>query len=221
MKLGLLFMALAVALLSHEGPKKPLKPTKAKAQLDQAKKQLDRARKQAAAKGAYACCVKPGCSLCLLTEGSCSCAAKAATGLGVCGECVGGWKAGRGKVKGVSAKSITLAPVTPSGSADAAVLAHAAIPDLGLAIASLARAKAILVSEQRFSCCIRGGCTQCAMEADCTCADDLAATPGKTPDKKSPARKGVCGDCLDGWKAGNGRLAGIPASEVALADMGS
>src|SRR5581483_2462048 len=124
-------------------------------------------------------------------------------GQGVCGECFGGWKAHRGAVKGVSAKSITLAPVTSSGNADAAVLAHAAVPDLGLAIASLARAKAILVSEQRFSCCVRGGCTQCAMEADCACADDLAAAPGKTT-----GRKGVCGDCLDGWKAGTGRLAG-------------
>jgi hypothetical protein len=221
MKLSLLLLALAVAGLAHEGAKKPLKPTKAKAQLDQAKKQLDKARKQAAAKGVYACCVKPGCSLCLLTEGSCSCAAKAASGQGVCGECFGGWRAGRGKIKGVSAKSITLAPVTPPGNADAAVLAHAAVPDLGLAIASLARAKAILVSEQRFSCCIRGGCTQCAMEGNCTCADDLAATPDKTTGKKSPARKGVCGDCLDGWQAGKGRLAGISPSEVTLADMGS
>ena len=219
--LPLLGLALAMAALAHEGPKKPQKPTKAKADLDQTKKQLDGARKELATQGNFACCVKPGCSLCLLTEGSCSCADKAGKGEGVCGECFGGWKAGRGAVKGVSAKSITLTPVTPAGSADAAVLAHAAVPDLGLAIASLARAKAILVSEQRFACCIRGGCTQCAMEGDCTCANDLAAVPSKTAGKKSAVRKGVCGDCLDGWKAGKGRLAGISPSEVTLATMDS
>ncbi len=221
MKIGLLFMTVALGTFAHEGPKKPLKPTKAKDDLSKAKKQFDQARKQAAAQGKYACCVKPGCTLCLLTEGSCSCAAKAAKGEGVCGECFGGWKAGRGTIRGVSEKSITLAPVSTKQSADAAVLAHAAVPDLGLAIASLTRAKSILVSEQRFSCCIRGGCAQCAMEADCTCADDLAAAPANGAEKKSGGRKGVCGDCLDGWKAGKGRLAGISPSEVALAEMGS
>ncbi len=216
MKIFAIFLVTAALALAHEGPKKPEKPTKAKADLEKAKKQLRQARKEAEAQGKYACCVKPGCSICLLTEGSCSCAAKAASGLGVCGECLGGWKSGRGTVKGVSAKSITLAPVSAPANPDAAVLAKAAIPDLGLAIASLARAKATLVSEQRFSCCVSGGCTQCAMEADCACADDLAAAPGK----KAGARQGVCGDCLDGWKAGQGRLAGISPDEVALADMG-
>src|SRR5579885_2219696 len=203
MKIGALLLAVAITGLAHEGQKKPLKPTKAKADLEKAKKQLDQARKNAAAEGKFSCCVKPGCSLCLLTQGSCSCAANAA------------------KVKGVSAKSITLAPSPSLENRDAAVLAHAAAPDLGLAIASLARAKATLVSEQRFSCCIRGGCTQCAMEGDCTCADDLSAAPEKTSRKKSPSRKGFCGDCVDGWKAGKGRLAGIDPSEVTLADVSS
>ena len=213
-------LALAASLaIAHEGPKKPQKPTKAKEDLKQAKAHLDAAKKQLAAEGKYSCCVKPGCNLCITTEGSCSCAEKAAKGLGVCGECYGGWKAGRGEVKGVKKSDIKLAPVTPaSGAADAAVLAQAAVPDIGLAIAALTRAKVTLVSEQRFSCCVRGGCTQCAMETNCPCGTDLAAPPAASA---NGARKGVCGDCLDGWMAGQGRLAGIPPREVTLESMGS
>src|SRR5207249_8812491 len=61
------------------------------------------------------------------------------------------------------------------------------------------------------SCCIRGGCGQCAHEANCPCGGDLT----------NPGRFGVCGDCLDGWSSGHGSFPGIPVSEVGLAPMDS
>lgn len=68
------------------------------------------------------------------------------------------------------------------------------------------RAKRILAGEKRFACCIRGGCGQCAHDTFCPCGSDLATK-----------KKGVCGDCLDRWRAGQGAFDGIDPAEVALA----
>jgi hypothetical protein len=191
----------ALAAFAHEGGKKNTKPTAAQKDLDEAKSLLALAKKELSAQGKHSCCVKPGCDLCPMTRGACSCAENARSGRGVCGECVGGWKAGRGSVKGVSAKMVKLEAVKPEPITGP--------PDLLQAVAALLRAKRILVTEQRYSCCIRGGCGQCAHEGDCPCARDLGATP----------RKGVCGHCVNGWQVGEGRLDGISPDEVTLAAM--
>ena len=73
---------------------------------------------------------------------------------------------------------------------------------------SLLAAKRTLLAEGRYSCCIRGGCGQCAHETSCPCGADLAA------------HKGVCGECLDGWRSGRGAFAGIDPAEVTLAVFG-
>lgn len=88
--------------------------------------------------------------------------------------------------------------------------AHAAHPtdQLRLSAESLLRAKRTLVAEGRYSCCIRGGCAQCAHETSCPCGADLAA------------HRGVCGECLDGWRSGRGAFAAIDPAEVTLAIFG-
>ena len=201
MKTIAVLLVFALASFAHEGGKKNTKPTAAQKDLNEAKSLLGLAKKELSAQGKYSCCVKPGCDMCPMTRGACSCAENAKSGRGVCGECMGGWKAGRGSVKGVSAKSVKLEAVKPEPIIGP--------PDLLQAVAALLRAKRILVTEQRYSCCIRGGCGQCAHEAECPCARDLGATP----------RKGVCGHCVNGWQAGEGRLDGISPDEVTLAAM--
>jgi len=81
-------------------------------------------------------------------------------------------------------------------------------PELKEAVDALLSAKKILVAEKRFGCCIRGGCGQCAHEGNCPCGADLAA-----------GKNGVCGDCLDGWKSGQGSFAGVDPADVKLAAM--
>src|SRR5437588_316645 len=88
------------------------------------------------------------------------------------------------------------APATPT----------AASPDLAQAKRALDAAKRTLAAQGRYSCCIRGGCAMCARELHCPCGGDLAK------------HKGVCGECLDGWRSGRGAFAGIDPAEVALAD---
>jgi hypothetical protein len=203
-----LVLCFTLSVLAHENGKKNTKPTAAQKDLDDARRLLHLAKKELSATGKYSCCVKPGCDLCPMTRGACSCAEQARSGRGVCGECLGGWKAGRGSVKGISAKSMKLEAAKPAEITGP--------PDLLQAAAALLRAKRILVAEQRYACCIRGGCGQCAHEAECPCARDL----GAAPDAKG-RRKGVCGRCLNGWQAGEGRLAGISLDEVTLAEMGT
>src|SRR6185369_13146765 len=119
-------------------------------------------------------------------------------GKGACGECAGSWSA-RGK-------KIT---VLPADHQACPMPAHTEPPTAQLTIAaeSLLKAKRTLVSEGRYACCIRGGCAMCAREAHCPCGGDLA---GK--------RKGVCGECLDGWRSGRGAFGNIDPGEVLLAD---
>ena len=93
-------LLLGTALMAHEHGAKTLKPTKAQANIDAARKKLDARKKKLSAEGKYKCCVKPGCTLCIRTNGSCNCAANVRAGRGACGECQEGWLAGHGAVKG-------------------------------------------------------------------------------------------------------------------------
>lgn len=68
--------------------------------------------------------------------------------------------------------------------------------------------KRTLVKEKRYSCCIRGGCNQCAFEQECACGANLASKNGK----------GVCRECYDGWHAGHG-IYDVPVEEVQVSEM--
>ena len=52
--------------------------------------------------GLYDCCIKPGCDHCILKEGQCDCYKNIRKSDPICGECLRGYKAGRGKLKLVS-----------------------------------------------------------------------------------------------------------------------
>ncbi len=208
---SLCLLAFSWEAWAHEGTPKNQKPTQAKRDLDRARKSLDAAKKDLAARGRYSCCTKPSCDLCARTNGSCACAKNVAAGRGSCGECYAGWKAGRGSVKGVSAKSVELLTADHQGcamSASAAPGDGSPSPELKQAVDALLDAKKTLVAEKRYACCIRGGCGQCAHEGSCPCGSDLAT-----------GKKGVCGECLDGWKSGKGAFPGIDPGDVQLAAM--
>lgn len=202
------WLALLPALLhGHEGGVKNLKPTKAQRDLKTARRSLNTAKKNLAAQGRYTCCVKPACDLCAVTQGSCMCAANVAKGLGACGECYAGWLGGRGAIRGVDAKRIPLYPAARQQAPGPDRLP----PELEEARHALMNAKRTLVGERRFQCCVRGGCVQCAHEADCPCGSSLASG--------DPKARGVCGDCLDGWHSGQGAFDGVPLADVVLAPM--
>lgn len=63
--------------------------------------------------------------------------------------------------------------------------------------AALLEAKKILAAEGRYSCCVKGGCTECTLEANCGCGGNLFE------------KKGVCKECLKGIKDGNGRYENV------------
>ncbi len=191
---------------AHEGDNKPKKKSAAAAELKSARAKLDAAKKKLASQGKYSCCVKPSCDTCARRNGSCKCAANVAAGKGACGECQGGWLAGRGAIPGVDPKSVKL--LDSSHQAVAAKTPEADLPDaLRDALAELTSAKKKLVAEKRFGCCIKGGCDECAFETSCPCGSDLAKG------------KGVCGTCVDGWNAGDGQFPNLPLSEIHLAPM--
>jgi len=52
--------------------------------------------------GLYDCCMKPGCDHCILKEGQCDCYESIRKSDPICGECLRGYKAGKGKLKLVS-----------------------------------------------------------------------------------------------------------------------
>jgi hypothetical protein len=210
-------LACAACMQAHERGNKDLKPSKAQPDLDSSDLQLQKAKKQLTAKGVYSCCIRRSCDLCARKNGSCNCARNVAAGRGACGECYEAWRAGRGAVKGVDPKSVKLLPsenqACPLPGAD-----WQPPPELKQAAELLMRAKRTLVAEKRYYCCVRGGCAHCAREGNCPCGADLASdASGKNP----KSRKGVCGQCLDGWRSGQGSFAGIAIGDVTLAAMGS
>jgi hypothetical protein len=199
-----LLIVFTVAAMGHDNAKQSGKPTKAQPQLNKAAKIIQNLKKKSVAAGRHQCCVKKSCDLCTQTGGSCACARSVAAGKGSCGQCFAGWKAGDGAMKSVNPDSLAvLAAINqsydPPPAEDAALVREA--DDLML------QAKRILTGEKRFACCIRGGCNECAQEGACACGSDLAAG------------KGVCGECLDGWKAGRGSFPGIDPGSVQFAPM--
>jgi len=51
--------------------------------------------------GMYGCCIGPSCNFCALAAGMCSCGGSVEDGEGVCGECLLGWHAGQGNIRGI------------------------------------------------------------------------------------------------------------------------
>ena len=62
--------------------------------------QVESARKRAFDHGAYACCIAPACSWCLLSLGECTCILGVGSGQYACRECKGGWEVGQGIMPG-------------------------------------------------------------------------------------------------------------------------
>jgi hypothetical protein len=80
-----------------------------------------------------------------------------------------------------------------------------AAPQLKEAAQAQQAARQQLVQEGRYACCIRGGCGMCAQDgAACPCAKLLAAGSG------------VCGECWEGWKSGQGAVGGVKPESVKL-----
>ena len=206
MRLHAVALLLAVTAAAHDTDKK-LPPTKAGAKLARARTQLDAAKKKLTAKGRYACCIKPTCDSCALKHGSCACAVNAAKGAGVCGECMGGWKSGKGALKGIDASKLMLLPSDKQALPSGPGTADPPPVELNGAQEALLEAKQQMAREQRYLCCIRGGCTECAFETQCGCGGKLGQG------------KGVCGTCADGWRSGHGSFPGIDGEQVAIEPM--
>lgn len=191
-------------LLAHDLDRNR-KPSKADPVLKKAKAQWEAVKKKLTAQGKYACCIRPACNLCAKTTGSCACAVNIGKGKGACGECLGGWKAGRGALKGVKAADVKLLPAAQQSLGKTTPPA-----ELNGAQEMMLEAKRQLAAERRYSCCVKGGCDECALEASCPCGGELA---------KGAQGKGVCGTCLDGWHGGQGAFPGVELSELKLAEM--
>lgn len=210
----LLTASVSGAHAHDDDKKKP--PTKAKAGLALARKQMDEAKRKMIAGGRYACCVKAppgskveGCDMCAKMNGSCNCGASLAQGKGVCGDCLAGWKTGRGAVPGVKKESVSL--LDSSHQAMPGMEMKSAPPELAQAEETLNGAKRTLVKETRYSCCIgHAGCDECAYEASCPCAKELA---------KGEKSEGICGQCFDGQHAGHGRIQGVDMSRMKMNPM--
>lgn len=215
--LGILFLCAAgVRGWAHPPANAKLPPTQATAELKKARALMDAAKTKLTAQGKYACCIKApegskaaGCDLCARVNGSCNCAANLAAGKGVCGDCLGGWKTGKGTLRGVKPETVTL---LHSGNQKQSVTDFPdALPELAQAREALNAAKRILVKEGRFACCIgKGGCDQCAHETNCPCGKEAS---------EGQKGEGICGQCYDGWQAGIGRLAGLAFQDMKMEPM--
>jgi hypothetical protein len=212
---AVLMMWLAAPSHAHDPKRRNRKPTKAAPALKEARQKMDAAKATMAEKGKYDCCVKPSCDMCARTHGACACGSNVADGKGACGECMEGWLAGLGAVKGAKTKTINLLPTSEHKTEEDLLK----LDDLVQACHQMNEAKRAMVSEGRYSCCVRGGCDSCAHGADCQCGSELARLPSNG-DAKSNKQGGVCGECLDGWRSGQGVFAGVAAEEVKLEQMG-
>lgn len=117
---GILFLAAAFDLVASAGcagePRRddsppPAAPTASSVARDVIRLQVDQA-----AQGTYRCCIHPGCMLCPVSLGRCTCAQRLAGGESVCPECAGGWQAGQGRLAGVSPDEVH--PMTAEESRD-------------------------------------------------------------------------------------------------------
>lgn len=73
------------------------------AQISRVRGEVETTKANLAAKGMYACCVRPACNECLLKRGHCRCAEVVRHGGPSCGECTEAWVEGRGVVEGLNA----------------------------------------------------------------------------------------------------------------------
>lgn len=214
---ALLLLVLGTKALAHPPANKNLPPTRAVADLQRARVLMDAAKTKLTQQGRYACCVKEpegskaaGCDLCARMNGSCNCGANLVAGKGVCGDCLAGWKAGRGAIPGVKPEAVTL---LHSGNQKRDAADTPDLAELIEARKAINNAKRTLVREGRYACCVgKGGCDECAYEASCPCGKEAA---------EGKKGEGICGQCYDGWQAGSGRLAGLSAQEMKMAPMQS
>lgn len=217
-----LVFVLAAGLLAstaeaHDPKRRVRRPTRAAGAIRDARRRMDEAKRKIAEAGKYDCCIKPSCDLCASAGGMCDCAASVKAGRGACGECLEGWAAGIGRVKGVKAGDIGLRhhhsrPVEEELKR---------IEEIVAARDSLNEAKRTLAGEGRYACCISGGCDSCAHGTDCDCGASLIAAPAAAEKNRKKGEGGVCGECLDGWHAGRGSFAGVALDEIRLEEMDS
>ena len=210
-----LLLASSLTARAHPPANLNLPPTQATPDLQKARVLMDAAKQKLTTQGKYACCVKApqgskvaGCDLCARVNGSCNCAANLAAGKGICGDCLAGWKAGKGTILGVKASSVN---ILHSGNQKTNPADTPDLPELVQAREAINNAKRTLVKEGRFACCVsKGGCDECAYEASCPCGREAAE--GQKGD-------GICGQCYDGWQAGIGRLAGLAVQDMKTESM--
>ncbi len=210
-----LLLVLALSAGAHPPQNTNLPPTKATGDLQTARRLMDAAKTKLTQAGKYACCIKApegakaaGCDLCARVNGSCNCAVNLAAGKGVCGDCLSGWKTGRGAIPGVKPDSVKM---LHSGEQKMTPTDMPALPELIQAREAMNTAKRTLVKEGRFACCVgKGGCDECAYEKNCPCGQEAA---------EGKKGGGICGQCYDGWQAGIGRLAGLTAQDMKMQPM--
>ncbi len=221
-----LFLLLDIGLPTLAHPpsgENPKPPSKAGEHLSKARIALDAYKTRLLKEGKYACCMqKPteaqtdGCDTCAKTNGSCNCGANLAQGKGVCGECYGAWKIGRGTTGfgKVDLKTLKILPSTQQGMAGAGKPQDA--PEYVAYAQAMTLAKRTLISETRYSCCIgKGGCDECAYENSCGCGANLLADINSKGGKK----RGVCAQCVDGQHSGHGRLGKIDLNALEITVM--
>jgi hypothetical protein len=95
--------AAATAHVAAQAPGREFTELPDGAQLSRVRGEVEVTKTNLAAKGMYACCVRPTCNECLLKRGHCHCAEIARKGGPCCGECTEAWVEGRGVVEGLKA----------------------------------------------------------------------------------------------------------------------
>ncbi|MCX6379091.1 MAG: hypothetical protein NT023_06390 [Armatimonadetes bacterium] len=211
---------------AHDDENKPKTPTKAQKDLKKAREAMDAYKTRLAKDGKFSCCMqKPvgakvdGCDTCAKTSGSCQCGANLAIGKGVCGECYGAWKSGKGNTAfgKVDVKALKILASDFQG-ANKAGEKVAETPERTAYLAAMTTAKRTLIGEKRYSCCVgNGGCDECAHEGYCPCGRNLAKDMEAKPTDK---KRGICAQCLDGQHGGHARVGkGLDVNQIMLAEM--
>ncbi len=213
-------------VLAHDDENKPKTPTKATGDLKKAREAMDALKTRLTKDGKYGCCIqKPagskvsGCDICAKTVGSCNCGANLAAGKGVCGECYGAWKGGKGNPAfgKVDVKNMKILSSDHQGQ-EMAGMKMDEMPEHKAYTEAMTTAKRTMLTEKRYSCCVgNGGCDECAYEGYCPCGKNLAKDMDAKPTEK---KRGICAQCLDGQHGGHGRVGqGMDANQMMLAEM--
>lgn len=239
--LCLLASPLSRAAWAHDDEDKPKTPTKAQKDLKKAREAMDAYKTSLTKAGNYSCCMKMpmgskvgGCDTCAKTVGSCNCGANLAAGKGVCGECYGAWKGGKGnsafgKVDVKTLKVLSsdhqampgMAGMTSPSDKDKNSKDMSAVevtPERKAYLDAMTTAKRTLIGEKRYACCVgNGGCDECAHEGYCPCGKNLVKDMDAKPTDK---KRGICGQCLDGQHGGHSRVGQeMKPDQMTLAEM--